>query len=203
MWKKIKYNISKFIIKLFGDVQFFPAPMFCLFWGNTQYKVKGKEAREIIDDLQRGDIILTRFDRYVSSWFIPGYYTHVALYIGDNKVIHAVTKGVLEEDILSLLRTDHVCVLRFKEIDPITVRVATNTAITLVGRDYDFLFESNDASSLYCSEIVKKVYSGYFHDLGVDEAISPDEYKAHPKLRVVHESKRWRNHSRQLDLEGL
>ena len=192
MWRKTKYYLSKCLIKMFGDVQFFPAPMFCLFWGNTHYKVKGEEARVILSKLQRGDILLTRFDRYVSSWCIPGYYTHVILYIGNDRVVHAVTKGVLEEDVLCVLRADHICVLRPQGVDAMNIQVATNMAHTLVGRDYDFLFESNDDESLYCSELAKRVYPGLFQKLGDESAIAPDEYRTHPRVKIIHESKIWR-----------
>jgi len=192
MWKKIKYNLAKLVIKFFGNVQFFPYPFFCLLFGDTHYKVKGDEEREVLKKLQKGDILLTRFDRYVTSWFIPGYYTHVVLYIGDQQVIHAITKGVVHEDILSVLRCDHVCVLRPKNVSSEEIDVAVNYAKGLEGRQYDFIFDSVDDENLYCSELVRNSYIGLFDSLGINGAIAPDEYAQNEHLEIIHESKRYR-----------
>jgi hypothetical protein len=192
MWSKTKLFFSKLIIKIFGDVQFFKQPMFCLLWGDTHYKVKGEEARVILDKLKKGDILLARYDRYVSSWFIPGFYTHVALYIGDKKVIHAVTKGVKEDDILSLLRCDYICVLRPRGVTDEEVNRAVKTAKGFVGLKYDFIFNNETDDRLYCSELVQKAYDERFLSLVGEEIISPDAYREEKMLEPAHESRNWR-----------
>lgn len=191
MIKTLKFKLSKLIVNFFGDVQFFPYPFFCLLWGNTHYLVKGEEARAILNNLHKGDILLIRFDRYVSSWFIPGFYTHVVLYAGDNRIVHAVTKGVLEEDILNILRSDYVCVLRPIGVSNKAKKEAVDLARTFVGRDYDFEF-SNSTDDLYCSELVRKAYGDFFDGLNDGKVISPDSFKDCKKLEVIHDSKTWR-----------
>ena len=95
-------------------------PMFVLF-GHVAYKIKGTDQREIIDSIQPGDILLRRYDHYISGLMIPGYFTHAAFYSGNNKVIHMLGNGICEEDILTFMRCDDIAVLRCQnvaKIDP-------------------------------------------------------------------------------------
>jgi hypothetical protein len=190
MWSKLKFFLSKWTIKIFGDVQFFPSPLFCLLWGDTHYKVKGDETRAILNELKKGDIILSRYDRYVSSWFIPGFYTHVALYIGDDRIVEAVTKGVKNRDILSLLRTDYICILRPQDISEKEIDKAVKKARMFVGSDYDYIFDNDTDDKIYCCEVPYKAYDEYLVDQ--DDVISPDDYRGFKNLKQIHESRRWR-----------
>jgi len=112
------------------------------------YRISGTDLRQILDALQPGDILLRGYEGYVDGEFIrrssvsaqsefkPGWFTHVALFVGDlsakdcthvpagfaqqpdyfspgpQRVIHAMAKGVHTEDILTFCRCDYLCVLR-------------------------------------------------------------------------------------------
>lgn len=189
--RNLKYKLARLIIKLFGDVQFFGwAPFWCILWGNTHYKVRGEEMRVIISKLRKGDILLCRFDRYVSSWFIPGWWTHVALYVGDGRVIHAMTKGVVKDDILTFLRTDHVAILRLPVSDAVKENAADLSG-DLLGKKYDFLFDTSNAQAVYCSELVKFCYPGILDELG-SGTIKPDRFMTVTDIEVLHDSREWR-----------
>jgi len=187
--KNLKLKLSRFIIKLFGNVQFFTGPLFCLLWGDTHYKVKGAEAREIINNLKAGDIMLYRFDRYFSTWFIPGFWTHVAIYAGKEKIIHATTHGVIEDDILTFLRTDYVNVLR-PNVSNRHSRDAVKRAREMLGKEYDFLFDTTDDERMYCSEVVKNSYPELFKEMK-GGAIPPDEFR-NIGMEEIHNSVTWR-----------
>lgn len=189
MIKKLTYMVSQVLIRVFGNIQFFKAPFFCLLWGDANYKVDGPEVRTITELLLHGDIVLRKYDRYISGLFIPGFWTHVGIVTDDGKkIVHAMHDGVVEEDILTYLRTDYVKVVRLK--DRSTCNQAVDTAISLKGREYDFIFDTTDDSRLYCSELVKYCYPGVFDDVGKG-AIPPDDLlKA--GLEVVHDSFEYR-----------
>jgi hypothetical protein len=187
----LKLILIKWIVKLTGNIQFFWSPFFCLLWGDTHYKVKGSESREVLNKVKRGDILLRRYDRYVSGWFIPGYYTHAGLFVGEDNVIHATTKGVIEEDILSFLRTDYVVVLRFPDSTYEEISRAIERAYDLLGKKYDFVFDATDDDRFYCSEVVKYAYDSFFQKLNKKTAIRPDEF-LDKGLTVVHDSSSWR-----------
>jgi len=112
------------------------------------YRISGASMRDILNQLQPGDILLRGYEGYVDGEFIrrsslssqngfkPGWFTHVALYVGEltpadraqvpaafrddpgyfslgpQMVIHSMAKGVHTEDILTFLRCDYLTVLR-------------------------------------------------------------------------------------------
>ena len=112
---QIFYKIKKFIINFFGNIVLFPRPMFIMFYGGVHYKIKGPNLRHIIETLKPGDILLRTYDNYLSSILIPGYWSHAAIYVGDNKVIHVGGDGITIEDILTFIRCDDVAILRIRK----------------------------------------------------------------------------------------
>jgi hypothetical protein len=121
---------------IFSDIKLYPWPLFIVYDPGS-YLVKGRDARQAIDTVKPGDILLRRYRRYVDGYFIPGYFSHAALYIGPvgdddinlvqgksgkqrfrsgrQMVIHALAQGVLMEDLLSFCRCDQMAILRFPD----------------------------------------------------------------------------------------
>jgi len=56
----VKAKFSKLCIKIFGDIQLFPQPLFCMLWGSTHYLIKGPETRHVMNIIKRGDILILR-----------------------------------------------------------------------------------------------------------------------------------------------
>jgi hypothetical protein len=189
MIRKVRLFFAKRIISIFGNIQLFPQPLFCLLWGNSHYKVKGPEMRKVIDELQEGDIIMRRYDRYVSGWFIPGFWTHVGMVVSDKTIIHAMTKGVIEEDAMTYLRADHIMVLRVGNKK--FIKNAISKAKDMLGKEYDFLFDSADDERLYCTELIKRCYPKIFSEME-GQAIPPDEIVKVKNLETVHDSAEFR-----------
>jgi hypothetical protein len=196
-FKKIKFNLLKTILKPFGNWQVFKYPFFLLV-GDTHYQIKGPEQRVIIDKLKGGDILLRRYDKYLSGLLIPGYYTHAAFYKGSNKVIHALGDGVVSEDILTFLRCDAVAILRVsKEVSPKDVQTAMLNAKELLGEEYDWAFDYEDEESLSCTEFVAKCYEEVSDKTGIKtrddnepfgKTIIPDDFLGF-KLIKIHDSR--------------
>ena len=188
---KLKSTLSWLAIKIFGNIQFFPAPFHLVLNGDTHYQIKGPEMREILNKIEPGDILLRRYDRYVSSWFIPGYYKHVAIVSSKESIIQATTGGTFEEDILTFLRADEVAILRIKKLPKREVSKAIKFAKNQIGKPYDFSFSSHD-KRFYCSELVAACYENRFLDLKTGKKIiSPDAFFAQD-LEVIHDSRQFR-----------
>jgi len=154
MWKKIKSRISKCFVRYFGNIQIRSRPMF-LVLGASGYKINGDAQREILSILNPGDVLLRRWDYYISNWFIPGYWSHAGIYAGDNTVIHATPSGgVHEEDILSFLRADSISILRIPNYTDEKSKVVIDRARSLIGRSYDYAFEGKDDDRFFCFEVV-------------------------------------------------
>lgn len=125
-------SVSEWFLTRFGDIKVFRWPMF-LVYDPGSYKVKGEQMREAMKAIRPGDILLRRYDNYLDGYFIPGYFSHVGLYLGEvtaahralvppgmrdtlalgeQVVMHALAEGVLIEDFLNFCRCDGLLVLR-------------------------------------------------------------------------------------------
>ena len=136
--------------------------------------------------LQPGDIILTFSEGYMSNIFLPGYFKHGIMYIGDrnnwtqaewgimdisieNKnnihngddIIEAVSEGVVSNSILKVLDTkiNRMLILR-PQLTESEINRALKSAHAYLGNSYDFNFDFNDAGTQVCTEIIYRSYNG-------------------------------------------
>ena len=79
--RNIMMWLAKKFFTWFGKLKWFPYPMWIV-WDPSSYRVKGEDARKVIDLVRPGDILLRSYDNYVDGLFIPGRYSHVGLYVG-------------------------------------------------------------------------------------------------------------------------
>jgi len=152
----IYYKAKGKILKFISDIRLYPLGI--VLYGQTGYKIKGEETREILDMIQPGDVLLTRYDHYVTYIFNAlGFYGHAGLYVGDNRVIHMMGSGIQNEDILTFCRKDHIMILRAK--DQTRVKRAVDMALVMYadGVEYDYDF-SEFNKTLYCSEMIYEVF---------------------------------------------
>jgi len=171
---QIFYKIKKFIINFFGSIVLYPRPMFVMFYGGVHYKIKGPDLRHIIDALEPGDILLRTYDNYLSSIVIPGYWSHAAMYVGDDEVIHVGGDGIVKEDILTFTRCDDIAILRINDEERINVAIAKAFEYLAAGVKYDYDFEKSDDHKMYCTEFTDKCFDGidYVSSKGI---IDPDD----------------------------
>lgn len=190
--------IRKVFLNAFGHIKIYRGP-FWLVYDPTTYEVKGKDVREIIKRIQPGDILLRGYRHYLDGYFIPGRFSHAALYVGDGKVIHSMSKGVFREDILDFCRCDLVGIYR----PEIGQEEAIKKAENMIGRPYDFGFDFKDHDSVYCTEMVAAAYSHVAEKLGIKtkiqpflwglykkEIIAPDDFM-HFNLKLVYMGPDW------------
>lgn len=152
--RKWLYKLQAKFLTWFGNIKVFKWPLFVIY-DPTSFKVTGEQILEILQLLEPGDIVLRKFDSYADSKFIPGDYSHGAIYIGNNKIIHAVAEGVSEIDAISFCMCDRICVLRPRS----GVRNAIAKAKKFVKDKipYDFAYKRN-SSALYCFELCAECY---------------------------------------------
>lgn len=137
-------------------------------WGGSSYKVKGHDMRKILETLQPGDVLLRVYQHYIGSIFVPGFWSHAAIYIGNDSVIHMLGHGICKEDILTFMRCDGIVVLRCNKPGMIEPAIAKANYYLNAGTDYDFGFIRGD-TSLYCSEMI-------YHCFEKDPLIKFDKY---------------------------
>jgi len=116
-------------------------------------------ATQILTMLQPGDVLVTRKEHAVTNYFLPGYWPHVAMYVGDQTVVEAMKDGVLEREMSSPFGNDSVAIIRPRMDQPLIQR-AIERARTHVGKPYDFDFDFTRADRLVCTEVVYRSYEG-------------------------------------------
>lgn len=175
MW----YKIKKFVIQWFGDILVYKYPLFFVF-GHTAYKMKGTDVREVLNVIQPGDIILRRYDSYISGLMIPGYYTHAAIYVGGDHIVHMLGDGIQKEDILTFCRCDSVAIIHCKQ-EHISKGAIDKTNDMLGkgikrGIEYDFNFNFSDDTRFSCTELIDFVYDHPKCDRIKEDYLMPDDF---------------------------
>jgi hypothetical protein len=149
---EILKKIKNATISWFSDIRFYNLGL--IIWGDSTYKIKGVQMRKILDLLQPGDILLRKYDHYLGSVLIKGFWSHAAVYIGDNKVVHMLGDGITTEDILTFLRADHIFILRHKD-KYMSGRICARAKDYSDDKiQYDYEFDLNDNTQMYCTEFV-------------------------------------------------
>ncbi len=166
-------------LKFFGDIKIFKFPLFILYDPGS-YKVKGYEVRKVIDSVKPGDIMVRGYSNYLDGYFIPGFFSHTGLYLGETKktdlvmpeivekvfyegkqaVIHSMAEGVFMEDLINFCKCDYLVILRRnQQIEPKVnfnedFKKVYQKAMKNLGKGYDFKFDFSDIGNLSCTELV-------------------------------------------------
>lgn len=164
LWHKVIAGVA--------DIRFYNLGL--ILWGDSHYRIKGADQREILSILRKGDILLRRYNNYLGSVAIPGYWSHAALYAGEDKVIHMLGKGITEEDILTFMRCDDVAILRCYNTER-TWQAVNRAQIQLKKAiEYDYDFKTDQPDKFYCTELVDYVFKGFNYTKGIKKWILPD-----------------------------
>jgi hypothetical protein len=145
--------------------------------------------------LRAGDVLITRHDDAMSNLFLPGYWPHAALYMGDTQerrelgvelagvgalrieechFLEAKKDGVLLRRIEETLNVDAFMVLRPK-LEPQQRAQALSRGLTHEGKLYDFMFDFRVADRLACTEVIYRTY----HGIGELDRVVSFELKRH------------------------
>lgn len=111
--KKWLYKAWSKFLTAFGDIKIFRFPFFIVY-DPDDYQVTGQDTLDIMAALKPGDVILRGYTHYADGKFIPDKlkFSHGAIYIGNNKIIHAVAEGVSETDVIEFTRCDRIAIFR-------------------------------------------------------------------------------------------
>lgn len=173
--KDILYKIKAAFVSWFGNIKIYRYPFFILI-GHVAYKIKGPHQRKIMSLLEPGDVILRRYDAYVSGLMIPGYFTHAGVYVGDDQIIHVLGSGICKEDILTFTRCDDIAILRHNDKNLVKGAITKAWQQLEKGIAYDFVFDAKSPDKFYCTEFVDFCYDYPVRNSIKDKYIIPDAF---------------------------
>jgi Permuted papain-like amidase enzyme, YaeF/YiiX, C92 family len=143
--------------------------------------VNGKAIDYLAKRLRTGDVLFTRTEHKVTTALLPGFFAHVAIYLGkadDLKrlglhrvaavqkawsvlektseygyVLEARHAGVIVQPLEKCLECDHVMALRPTQL-PGSAKHLVSSAFEHYGKPYDFDFDFGRTSHVVCTELV-------------------------------------------------
>ena len=189
----MKIELPKFLIRMTGNTYLSKYP-FWITYKPAHHKVKGYEVRKVFDVIKDGDILLRRYDGYLNTMFTPGFWGHAGLYIGGNKVIHAVGVGVIKEDVLDFCRTDSVCVLRIKDSHNHLIDRSIDIVSKMLDEKVKYDYKFSDKNKLvYCTEMINMSFDGIFYDdyeeVASNFILTPDGIRYSRMVKLIMEIK--------------
>ena len=115
------------------------------------------------DQFEPGDIIITRHHDALSNVFLPGFWPHGALYVGEQHrtghVVEARKDGVKIRDIEDTLSVDAFLILRVQVAREFKL-AAAQAALSHVGKLYDFAFDFRQSDRLACTAVIYRSWHG-------------------------------------------
>jgi uncharacterized protein YycO len=140
-------NLRIFILRLLIPVQ-----KVMQLIGNPEPKIQSRFVQRVVDQIQDGDLLLSRENWRLTNPFVPGYWGHAATYYQGN-VIEAVGTGVRSVNIYQwLYQKDSVALLRASLLTEEVRAQIGILAKSQVGKKYDFIFKPHNAQ-WFCSEL--------------------------------------------------
>lgn len=133
--------------------------------------------KQILSMVQPGDVFITRHDDALSNWFLPGFWPHAALFLGntanqspewgdlpaadetDAWFLESKKDGVKVRMASETLALDALVVLRPPLVEADLSR-GLQRALGHRGKPYDFLFDFRTADRLVCTEVVYRGFHG-------------------------------------------
>jgi hypothetical protein len=141
--------------------------------------------------MRAGDLVFQRRDWALTNVGLPGFWSHVAMYVGTPAerratfgdafedrvraqnaasyarlekatVVEAIGEGVIASTFEHSADADYIGVLR-PRLAPAAIGDAIARAFTYVGRPYDFEFDFATDDRIVCTELVYKSFEGALH----------------------------------------
>lgn len=153
--KAFLYRIWSKFLTFFGDIKIFKFPMFIVY-DPDYFQMTGEKILEALDVLEPGDIILRGYNYYLDGCFINGDYSHGAVYVGNNTIIHAVAPKVEKINAVEFMECDRIAIYRAKKYKRDAVRLARKFLREETA--YDFAFDAKDDGEMFCFELAAKCY---------------------------------------------
>ncbi len=175
---KALYGLQKSVSRLISDIYTVP--------GHNPV-LPGDVREQLHGVLEPGDVLITRKEHALTNYFLPGYWPHAALFLGDmrqfrslgitdhenvkprwarllkcdsqepGRVLEAMKDGVWIRSLASPFASDALAVLR-PRVSQTDVAEALVRGLFHDGKPYDFDFDFTRSDRLVCTEVVYRSF---------------------------------------------
>ncbi len=167
------YRFKKAVIDFFSNINY----------GKREvHGVSAEMAQRVLPKMQPGDILLRRTDGTSGNLFIPSWWKHAGVYVGQGEVVDAAFKGIGKDSFKKFMTEgDSIMIVRPKNLSEPQREAIADYAKRQVGKPYDFDFDFLDETRQSCTELANHaVRAGAGKDLvekNVLGAVTGDGFK--------------------------
>ena len=142
------YKIAGFASQLFGRIV-----------GTIHGKPHPKEnINKLMPRLQKWDIVCQKSAKCLTDKFIPGYFGHAGIYLGDSIFVEAIQKGVVYSSPEKFTEGNAFLVIRPRINGEGQALRMEKLLKAQVGKKYDYHFNVESPDRLICTELIYLVF---------------------------------------------
>lgn len=137
-----------------------------------------KNIPRLMPHLEPYDIILQKSRNRLTDKFIPGYFGHAAIYMGDSLFAEALHEGVVLNGPFRFAEGDSYLVVRAKNLTPAQKERVKKLVEIQFGKKYDYQYDAELTHEITCSELVYMCFDFIpwnTHKLMGRHTFSPDD----------------------------
>ncbi|MDP3643051.1 MAG: YiiX/YebB-like N1pC/P60 family cysteine hydrolase [Bacteroidota bacterium] len=147
-WQSYLYKTVYFLSKIFGQ-----------FAGQFHGKIDKKtNAMLLRSHLQEYDIVLQKSLTHLTEKFIPGYFGHVGVYLGNDLMIETPRSGVRICPTEEFSNGEIYLIVRPVNLSEFQKQKIRASLMNQLGKKYDFNFDSQSPDRIVCSDLVCLAY---------------------------------------------
>ncbi len=122
---------------------------------------KNNNLQKLLPHLKKWDILCIKTTYRLTNYLIPGYFGHVAIYMGDGTFTHCDLKGTRYSPIDEFSDGSSYVLLRPNKIPQNQEIKMYLTLNELIGTKYDYNYNINTHDRLICTELIYLIYTDY------------------------------------------
>ncbi len=145
---EIFYTTFEFGSEIFGNL---------LNWNYGKPKPE-KNFNNVIPHLKKWDIVCMKSPNRLTDKFIPGYFGHVGIYLGDNIFAESTQKGVIYSHSYNFAEGSIFVMIRPNTITHDQDKRMLQILKAQIGKNYDFNFNIESPDMVFCTELIYLVY---------------------------------------------
>jgi hypothetical protein len=131
--------------------------------GHLVYKAYLKPRPEknfnyLIPHLKKWDIVCMKSPNRLTDLFIPGYFGHVGIYLGNNIFAESTQEGVIYSNSTNFAEGNIFVIIRPKTITNKQNKRMLQIVKAQIGKNYDFNFNVESPDMIFCTELIYLVY---------------------------------------------